>query len=59
VIPGFEVGVFGMTLGGVRRMIIPPALGYGDSVREVIPRGSVLIFKVEVLDVERAFVPGN
>ena len=51
VIPGFELGIIGMTQGGTRRMIIPPSLGYGDENQTGIPAGSVLIFDVEALDV--------
>ncbi|KAK3021122.1 hypothetical protein RJ639_045506 [Escallonia herrerae] len=31
VIPGFEEAVSGMALGGVRRIIVPPELGYPDN----------------------------
>ena len=48
VIAGFEQGVFGMKVGGVRRIIIPPQLGYGDQPQDAIPAGSVLIFQVTV-----------
>jgi len=48
VIPGFELGVYGMNVGGVRRIIIPPELGYGDAVQQNIPPGSVIIFDVTV-----------
>jgi len=50
-IPGFEIGILGMNQGGIRRIIIPPELGYGDEERTGIPAGSVLIFDVTVLDV--------
>ena len=51
VIPGFEIGVLDMKQGGVRRMVIPPELGYGDAARTGIPAGSILIFDVTALDV--------
>ncbi len=51
VVPGFEQGIFGMRMGGIRRMIIPPILAYGDQAVGSIPAGSVLIFEVEVTDV--------
>jgi len=54
VVPGFEQGTFGMRLGGVRRMIIPPILAYGDRTTGNIPAGSVLIFEVEVTAVTPA-----
>lgn len=53
VIPGFEQGIFGMKVGGVRRMIIPPILAYGSQGSGLIPPGSVLIFEVEVLEAVR------
>lgn len=51
VIPGFEIGILGMNQGGIRRIIIPPSLGYGDENQTGIPAGSVLIFDVEALEV--------
>ena len=51
VIPGFEIGILGMNQGGIRRIIIPPQLGYGDENQTGIPAGSVLIFDVEALEV--------
>lgn len=46
LIPGFEQGVAGMKVGGTRRIIIPPSLGYGDKVQGGIPANSVLVFDV-------------
>lgn len=53
VIPGFEQGVFGMQLGGVRRVIIPPALAYGEQAVGFVPPGSVLVFEIALLDISR------
>lgn len=47
-IPGFAIGVEGMAEGGVRRIIIPPELGYGESGSGPIPGGAVLIFRVSL-----------
>lgn len=60
VIDGFEQGVIGMRVGGKRRLIIPPSLGYGSTARTnpntgavVIPANSTLIFDIEVEGVEQ------
>lgn len=51
-IRGFELGVLGMRVGGQRRLIIPPDLGYGNQANGPIPANSTLIFDIEVLEVE-------
>ena len=51
VIAGFERGIVGMRVGGLRRVTIPPELGYGSTARDGIPANSTLVFEIELLQV--------
>ncbi|MDP2322244.1 MAG: FKBP-type peptidyl-prolyl cis-trans isomerase [Acidobacteriota bacterium] len=54
VITGFSQGVIGMRVGGLRRVTIPPSLGYGNNPPQGsgIPPNGTLVFDIELTAVQ-------
>lgn len=52
VIEGWDQGVVGMRVGGLRRLVVPPSLAYGQTRRGLIPPNATLVFEIELLSME-------
>ena len=49
VIDGWEEGLLGMYPGGLRQLVIPPELAYGEQGVSGVPPNSTLIYEVDYL----------
>jgi peptidylprolyl isomerase len=52
VLPGWDEGIVGMQVGGKRQLVLPPELGFGEAGRGRIGPDTVLLFEIELLEVD-------
>jgi FKBP-type peptidyl-prolyl cis-trans isomerase FkpA len=53
LVPGFREGLMGMRVGGRRQLVIPSALGYGETGSPPnIPRQATLVFVVDLVSIQ-------
>jgi FKBP-type peptidyl-prolyl cis-trans isomerase FkpA len=52
VISGWDQGLVGMKVGGLRRLVVPPSLAYGTSRNSSIPPNATLVFDIELVSLQ-------
>jgi FKBP-type peptidyl-prolyl cis-trans isomerase FkpA len=52
VIQGWDEGLVGMKIGGIRKLVIPSSMAYGGVRNHSIPPYATLVFEIELLDVQ-------
>lgn len=52
VIAGWDLGLPGLRVGGLRRLVIPPSLAYGGVRQSAIPPNAGLVFDVELMEIK-------
>jgi FKBP-type peptidyl-prolyl cis-trans isomerase FkpA len=52
VVAGWDQGLPGMQVGGVRRLVVPPSLAYGNERQGPIPPNATLIFEISLVSVQ-------
>jgi len=57
LIQGWNRGIPGMKVGGKRKLIVPPSLGYGERGQGQIPPNSTLVFEIELLEIKAGGPP--
>jgi FKBP-type peptidyl-prolyl cis-trans isomerase FkpA len=52
VIQGWDLGIPGMKVGGIRKLVIPSSLAYGGVRNHSIPPYATLVFEIELVEVQ-------